>query len=98
MRSSYRLRSGTRSSGPGGRFDGSFVEDYECVAGLGDLDACNGREGATPDYPSGTYYYVVTTQFPFIPRCYAGSPDPSFQRRGPGTGPPFKGPKPPPKG
>lgn len=105
LRSSYRLRSGTRPEGPGGQYDGSFAQDYEYVAGLGDLDECNGREGTTPDYPRGTYYYVVTAAFPFLPRCHVGTPDRSFERRlqpgvppkaGPGKGPP-KGPgfKPP---
>jgi len=58
--SSYRLRQGTRSSGPGGTYDGSYVEDYEFVAGSGDLDAHNGRFSVTPDYPQGIYHYVAT--------------------------------------
>ena len=41
--SSYRLKSGTRPSGPGGPYNGDFVEDFEYVAGSGDLDAANGR-------------------------------------------------------
>ena len=68
MRSSYRVKKGTRPSGPRGTYDGTFVEDYEYVAGLGDLDECNGRRGVTPQYPEGTYYYCLTTEFPFIPR------------------------------
>ena len=84
LRSSYRLKAGTRPNGPGGKFDGAFVQDYEYVASSGDLDQCNGRTGATPEYISGTYYYVVTSEFPFIPRCFRGTPDDSFRRRGPG--------------
>ena len=76
--SSYRLKSGTRPGGPGGTFDGSFVADYEYVAGLGDLDEHNGRLGVTPEYPNGTYYYVLTDTFPFIPRSFRGTRDPSF--------------------
>jgi len=87
LRSSYRVRSGTRRSGPGGSHDGSFVQDYEYQPGLGDLDECNGRKGVTPEFMDGTYYYVITTQFPFIPRCFHGQPDRSFMR-GPGMGPP----------
>ncbi|HYW69448.1 MAG TPA: YHYH protein [Pyrinomonadaceae bacterium] len=83
LRSSYRLKTGTRANGPGGKYDGSFVQDYEYVAGAGDLDQCNGREGVTPEYLSGTYYYVITSEFPFIPRCFRGTPDDSFRRRGP---------------
>ena len=91
LRPGYRLKSATRPSGPGGAYDGTFVEDYEFVPGHGDLDACNGRLGVTPEYPGGTYYYVLSTRFPFIPRCYMGTPDASFMRRPPPGGRPGKG-------
>lgn len=84
-RSSYQLKIGTRPSGPSGTYDGRFVQDYEYVAGAGDLDECNGRSGVTTEYPQGTYYYIITATFPFIPRCFVGTPDLSFQR---GVGPP----------
>ena len=98
MRSSYQLKEGVRPSGPGGRYDGSFVADYEYVEGSGDLDECNGRFGVTPDYTSGTYYYVLTNDFPFIPRYFRGTPDPSFQKHGPGGrgSPDGRGGRPPP--
>ncbi len=86
LKSSYRLKRGKRPSGnqgPGGRFDGTYTQDYEYVEGLGDLDEANGRTGVTPEYPNGTYYYVVTKQFPYIPRYWVGTPDASFQRQGP---------------
>ena len=86
QRASYRLKPGTRAGGPGGLYDGSFVQDYEYVAGLGDLDECNGRSGVTPELSGGGYHYVITEAFPFIPRCYTGTPDPSFERRGPPGG------------
>ena len=82
LRSSYRVKGGTRPSGPGGKYDGSFVQDYEYVANLGDLDQCNGRFGATNEYPQGIYHYIVTDTFPFIPRQWKGKPDPSFLRHG----------------
>lgn len=85
LRSSYRLKSGSRPGGPGGRYDGTFTQDYEYVPGLGDLDQANGRETATPDYPDGTYAYFLTEGFPVVPRFFAGTPDPSFLR-GPGGG------------
>jgi hypothetical protein len=88
LRSSYRLKAGKRPNGPGGKYDGTFVQDYEFVTGAGDLDQCNGRTGVSPEYLNGTYYYVVTSEFPFIPRCYRGMPDDSFRRRGPGPGGP----------
>jgi len=40
---------------------GSYLEDYEYVRGLGDLDEYNGRWCVTPEYPEGTYAYFVTT-------------------------------------
>lgn len=103
MRSSWRLKAGDRPGGPGGRYDGSFVEDYEYVAGAGDLDECNGRFGPTPEHPDGIYHYYITDGFPFIPRYFRGRPDESFQRRGPpgggpGRRPPGGGFGPPPRG
>ena len=63
MRSSYR----TRTSEVGGRAfsyseksAGSFIEDYEYIGGLGDLDEHNGRFCVTPDYATGTYAYFLT--------------------------------------
>lgn len=88
-RSSYRLKSGTRptgAAGPGGSYDGTYTADYDYVKGLGDLDEANGRTGATPEYPQGTYYYVATAEFPFYPRMLKGTPDASFRRGPPGGG------------
>lgn len=87
LRSSYKLKSGERPNGPGGFYDGAFVQDYEYIKGLGDLDECNGRSGITPEYPEGTYYYVITENYPYIPRYFKGFPDPSFAR-GPHRPPP----------
>jgi hypothetical protein len=87
MRSSYRLKKGTRpggQEGPGGAYDGTFTADYEYVAGSGDLDEYNGRFGVTSEYPQGIYHYFVTEEFPNIPRFFKGTPDNSFFRRGPG--------------
>jgi hypothetical protein len=103
LKSGYRVKKGARPAdgGPGGGYDGSFVQDYEWVAGQGDLDASNGRHGVTPEFPKGTYYYVLTDHYPYIPRQFAGKPDSSFERRGPprgpggfGFGPPGMGPPP----
>lgn len=90
LRSSYQLQGGRRKDGPKGRYDGTFVEDFEYDPKRGDLDECNGRTGPTPEFPDGTYYYVLTDEFPFIPRLYRGKPDPSF-RHGPppGVSPPL---------
>ncbi|MCB9187553.1 MAG: YHYH protein [Flavobacteriales bacterium] len=90
--SCFQLKSGTRpgngTTAPDGAYDGTYVEDYEYNGSLGGciLDECNGRYGVTPDYPNGTYYYVMTSDFPVVPRCFAGTPDMSFA-----VGPPFAG-------
>ena len=90
LSSSYRLKAGTRPGnpdGPGGEYDGTFTADYEYVEGLGDLDESNGRTGVTPEFPQGTYYYVITDEFPSIPRTWVGTPDESMRRGGPGNRP-----------
>ncbi len=80
LKASYRIRSGLRHGGPGGSFNGLFVQDYEYVKGLGDLDDSNGRIGVTPEYPEGTYYYVLTNGYPYIPRSFKGVPDHTFDK------------------
>ncbi|MEL7116844.1 MAG: YHYH protein [Pseudomonadota bacterium] len=83
MTSSYRLKSGTRrgSGGPKGAHDGTFVQDYQYVAGAGTLDAANGAFVTTSDYPGGTYAYFLTRSFPVIPRMLSGPVDRSFSKR-----------------
>lgn len=76
--SSFRLktteRGGDGVSAPGGCPDGTYNEDYEYVAGLGDLDECNGYED-----PTLGYIYVITDTYPSIPRCFAGTPSSDFE-------------------
>ncbi len=73
VRSSYRLKTGTRvaigsePAVPTGSYDGTYYEDYEYVAGLGDLDEYNGRFASTPEKPSGIYAYYVTVDENNIP-------------------------------
>ncbi len=79
LTSSYQLKTGARPSapnGPGGRYDGAFVEDYTYVEGSGDLDECNGRFCVTPEFPEGTYAYFLTQDWPVIPRNFRGTPVP----------------------
>ena len=51
---------------------GRYVEDYEFVEGIGDLDQFNGRFTVTPEFPAGTYAYFTTIDesgtpaFPYI--------------------------------
>ncbi len=81
--SGYRLKTGDRVSQtgegafPGGVYDGTFVDDYAWGAGNGDLDECNGMVW------NGVYTYFVTDAFPWVMRCFAGTPDPSFTKSGP---------------
>ncbi|MDX1738654.1 MAG: YHYH protein, partial [Alphaproteobacteria bacterium] len=89
LTSSWRIKSGGRpesGNGPGGKYDGRFVEDYEYIDGAGDLDHNNGRFVKNQDYPDGIYAYFLTTSFPFIPRFFAGTPDESFIRHPKGGG------------
>lgn len=81
LRSSYQLKSNLRpANSPGGTYDGTYTQDYQYISGAGALDECNSRFGPTPDYPSGTYYYVLSKSFPTIPRCFIGVADPSFTK------------------
>lgn len=46
---------------------GRCLEDYEYVAGLGDLDQYNGRFAVTPEFPQGTYAYYTTIDSKGVP-------------------------------
>jgi YHYH protein len=77
LKSSFRLKIGNRpdgDAGPGGKYDGTFVQDYEFAQGSGDLDECNGRFCVTPEFPAGTYAYFLTNEWPVIPRSFRGTP------------------------
>lgn len=80
MTPGYQLKSMvTRTNGP--NIDqtyplGCFLEDYQYVAGSGDLDEHNGRFCKTPEYPNGTYAYFVTideNQDPVYPYVLFGT-------------------------
>ena len=71
--SSYRLKSGMRRNGPPGVHDGTYTADFKFVSGAGELDECNGLT-----INDGTYAYIITKGFPFIPRCWRGLPDRTF--------------------
>jgi hypothetical protein len=75
--SGYQLKKGERPDspeGPGGKYDGSFIQDYEYVEGTGTLDECNGCFTVTPEFPKGTYAYFLTEDWPVIPRAFRGDP------------------------
>lgn len=66
-RPSYMLKGGTRKSAPGGAHDGTYNQDFQYVAGSGNLDQCN---GGTVD---GQYIYFATDAYPYFPRCLYGT-------------------------
>jgi len=74
MVSSCRLKSAPDAGRPATSLYamGTFRQDYEYVAGLGDLDECNGRTGVTPEFPNGIYHYYATDTYPYLQRCIKG--------------------------
>ena len=91
MKGSYRTKTTPDTSRPATSLYpmGTFLQDYEYVAGLGDLDECNGRVGVTPEFPNGTYHYYATDTYPYLQRCLKGTV--IATATGPGAG----GPPPP---
>ena len=83
MTPSYELKTGTRPgdgiTAPCDVYTGVYSNDYQYVENLGHLDEANGRYGKTPEYPEGTYYYMITTDFPSIPRYFKGTPSNDFK-------------------
>jgi hypothetical protein len=67
----------------GAQKDGSVVSDWEWNANTGELDQCN---GITID---GEYVYLITDDYPYIPRCLMGEfTEATRGPGGPGGGPP----------
>lgn len=61
---------------PGGHYDGKYVDDYRYDAEVGgDLDECNGM------LVDGHYGYYVTDTYPWVLKCFKGTPDRSFNKR-----------------
>lgn len=79
LQPSYQLKEGERpgdgESEPCGPYNGKFTADYEFVSGLGDLDECNGVDRSiTINGETFDYFYMLTDDFPVIPRCFVGTP------------------------
>ncbi|WP_405414831.1 YHYH protein [Maribacter sp. Asnod1-A12] len=83
MTSSYQLKSGNRPgdgvTAPCDIYNGIYSNDYEYIEGLGTLDEANGRTGVTAEFPEGTYYYIITDDFPSVPRYFKGIPSQDFK-------------------
>jgi hypothetical protein len=74
VKSSYRVKTAPDANRPATSLYpmGTFLQDYEYVAGLGNLDYCNGRTGVTPEFPKGIYHYYATDNYPYLQRCVKG--------------------------
>jgi hypothetical protein len=74
VQSSFRIKTAPDANRPATSLYpmGTFLQDYEYVAGLGDLDECNGRTGVTPEFPKGIYHYFATDTYPYLQRCVKG--------------------------
>ena len=86
LESGYQLKSGERPGdgvdAPCGEYNGKYTGDYEYVALSGSLDECNGlSRSITLGDETFSYFYVITEEFPVIPRCLRGTPDTSFSKR-----------------
>ena len=87
MSTIYLLKFGERLgdgiSPPCGEFTGVYSNDYEFLKGLRFLDEANGHNGVTPEFPNGTYYYVLTDEIPSIPGYFRRFSNNSFELVGP---------------
>lgn len=86
MRSNYRLRTAAELTAAGytdrpssavipyGVFEQDWVFDATSSSSPnGDLDACNGRYGVTPESPTvAVYHYFITDSYPYVQRCVFG--------------------------
>lgn len=73
--SGYTLREGSRGersdTNPGGTYDGNYNADWE-FTNSGDLDECNGMN------VDGQYGYYVTDTYPWVIKCFQGTPHETF--------------------
>lgn len=73
-KSGYTLKPGNRKGGPGGRHDGTYVQDWQYTGGSGKLDQCNGGT------LNGKFVYFITDSYPYLPHCVWGKVSRSFAR------------------
>jgi len=87
LNSGYVLKSGERPgdgiTAPCGEYNGKYTNDFTWSANAGDLDECNGIDRTvTINGETYAYFYVITDDFPVIPRCLAGTPNDTFRLGG----------------
>lgn len=73
-KSGYSLKPGHRNGGPGGKHDGTYVQDWHYTGGSGRLDECNGGT------LNGKFVYFVTDTYPYFPHCAWGRVSRAFNR------------------
>jgi hypothetical protein len=87
MKGNYRLRTTAELTAAGysdrpansvipfGVFEQDWVYDATSSSSPnGDLDACNGRYGVTPESPTtAVYHYFITDSYPYVQRCVFGA-------------------------
>ncbi|MBW3096144.1 YHYH protein [Pseudohoeflea coraliihabitans] len=72
-RSGYTLKPGQRDGGPGGRHDGTYVQDWRFTGGPDTLDKCNGGTFG------GKFVYFLTDTYPYYPPCLWGKVERGFR-------------------
>lgn len=87
MSTIYQLKSGERLvygiSAPCRGFTGVYSNDYKFLQGLGFLDEGSGFNIVIPEFPNGTYHYVLTDEIPSISVYFSGLANNSFELGGP---------------
>jgi len=87
---SFQLRSGIRPgdgiSEPCGPYTGKYTRDFEYISGKGDLNQCNGIEAELKintgsEVETFNFYYVITSDFPELPKCLLGNVSTDFSNR-----------------
>ena len=71
--SAWVLKDGFRKSGPLGKYDGTYNEDF-FYQGNDKIDECNGG------MYKGKYVYFITDNYPRVPRCLSGEVSSDFNK------------------
>ena len=72
--SGWTLKEGLRKSGPLGKYDGTYNEDFFFEGAYNKLDECNGGMF------NGKYVYFITDNYPRVPRCLYGKVSSDFNQ------------------
>ena len=72
--SAWVLKDGFRKSGPFGKYDGTYNEDFFYQGSTDKIDECNGG------MYKGKYVYFITDNYPRVPRCLSGEVSSDFNK------------------